>query len=206
MHSDRCSQHSRSAVIRVLNKDTINTAIELAAKTADDPESARDSNTANSRPLIVNFANPEKPCGGWLNGQISQEEALCYRSSLFLSLHRPMYPLRWNEVIYSPYALIIREDMANGHQLYSGSPSQFPSVSCVTVAALRETKLRTFTYRCTTRSREKTVFCDDRDRSYAKAKMRKTPGAAASHNHRLLVLGALGCGVHKNPPEDVANC
>lgn len=36
--------------------------------------------------------------------------------------------------------------------------------------------------------------------------MRLALRMAASHGKRSLVLGAFGCGVYANPPEDVAQC
>ncbi|CAI6093160.1 hypothetical protein V2G26_017864 [Clonostachys chloroleuca] len=192
-----------SAEIQVYNADTLNVAIGLsqaAAKSGYDPEKH------NTRPLIVNFANPNKPGGGWLNGQLAQEEAICYRSSLALSLNDKFYPMRKDEAIYSPYVIIVRDDMESGHEIYK---YRLPPISAVTVAALREPEVTTYELQSTVGKRtihEKDVFTHDQDRDLTKAKMRLTLRMAHNNDHRWLVLGALGCGVHKNPAEDIAHC
>lgn len=205
---NHCPSYSQPATIKVINEDTLNAAIQLSnliQSSGDDPQ------LNNPRPLIISFANDQKPGGGWLNGQIAQEEAICYRSSLARSLHHRHYPLAWDEVIYSPYVLVVREDMAQGHRLYRGSTETLPVVSCLTVAALRKPKVHTFvpngaSYGLRARLPEKQVFESDKDRSITKAKMRLTLRTAAVRGHHSLVLGALGCGIYANPPEDVAHC
>ncbi|CAM1503557.1 Fc.00g011480.m01.CDS01 [Cosmosporella sp. VM-42] len=54
--------------------------------------------------------------------------------------------------------------------------------------------------------REKLVFATGKDRGITKAKMRLGLRMVATHRNQSLVLGALGCGVFGNPPEDVAHC
>jgi len=151
-------------------------------------------------PAIVNFASHRAPGGGWLNGAIAQEEAICYRSSLALSLEGTKnYPLRMNEALYSPYVLVVRHDMAAGHELLPHD--EHAAVSVLSVAAINKPRVRTFE-----QPRRKAVFARDRDRDITKAKMRLALRMAATNGHDSLVLGALGCGVYANPPEDVAHC
>jgi hypothetical protein len=145
---------------------------------------------------------------------MAQEEALCYRSSLALSLNKKHYPLERDQALYSPYVLIMREDIPSGHRLSSLPPRDLPVVSALTIAALRNPPVRVFhNVPCTNqlcRSNsvvyDKRVFAHDRDRDLTKAKMRLGLRMAAKNKHDILVLGALGCGVYGNPPEDVANC
>lgn len=223
--------HDRPAVIRVVNSDTLNAAMMMG----QDMRQTTDSSTHdhNLRPLILNFANAHKPGGGWLNGALAQEEAICYRSSLALSLRRSHYPLDRSEGLYSPYVLIIREDMASGHALYPVPPTDLPVVSALTIAAIHKPPVNTFRLQrdptwagshveppprgdeereAEFRGRRppqwytKSVFARDRDRDLTKAKMRLGLRMAATHDHRCLLLGAFGCGVYANPPEDVAHC
>ncbi|KAH6622563.1 hypothetical protein F5144DRAFT_594897 [Chaetomium tenue] len=71
------------------------------------------------------------------------------------------------------------------------------------IAALRNPRTQTFRLAGGVR---KTVFQSDTDRDLTKRNMRLVLRIAAHHRHRHLVLGALGCGVYANPPEDVAHC
>ncbi|KAK3326777.1 hypothetical protein B0H66DRAFT_551670 [Apodospora peruviana] len=189
-----CLPHG--ARIRVVNDDTLNAAISLAHH-KEDPFLP---------PAIVNFADRERPGGGWLNGAVAQEEALCYRTSLSLSLETSRrtghYPLAVYEaeVLYAPYVVVVRGDLANGHRLLTDN---LPAVSVLTVPAIRRPHLRRVG---TLGHSHKYVFQRDGDRNLTKDKMRLVLRTAATYRHRNLVLGALGCGVYANPPEDVAAC
>ncbi|KAI1109766.1 hypothetical protein F5Y14DRAFT_392199 [Nemania sp. NC0429] len=198
-------QHARPVAIEVTNEDTLNAAIRLMA--SDERYHLHDQ----SRPAVLNFANSRKPGGGWLNGALAQEEAICYRSSLARSLHPRLYPLREDEGLYSPYVLIFREDLQSGHYRIPAEPDQLPVVSVITVAALENPELFNFESRSGTGFagwpwNTQSVFRHDQDRDMTKAKMRLALRMAVKHEHSKLVLGALGCGVFSNPPEDVAHC
>lgn len=74
-------RHDSPATIKVVNQDTLNAAIDMRTL-------IRNSRYYDDIPLILNFANAHSPGGGWLKGAMEQEEAICYRSSLSLSLNR----------------------------------------------------------------------------------------------------------------------
>jgi uncharacterized protein (TIGR02452 family) len=191
---------AQPATIRVINDDTLNVGATCAA--ASDHQEWQRGN--HPYPAVVNFCRHDKPGGGWLNGALAQEESLCYRSSLSLSLHYDRhYPLSTTEAeaVYSPYVVIIREDLASGHGLLE--PRNYFAVSVISVPAIRKPDLRPFRLPNNLR---KVVFRHDSDRNLTKDKMRLVLRMAAFNKHRRLVLGALGCGVYENPPEDVAHC
>lgn len=204
-----CPLHPRPAVIKVINKDSVNAAIALAASAA-----AQDPNVRNPRPAVVNFANHQRPGGGWLNGAVAQEEAICYRTTLGLALHKMFYPFAMEDALYTPDVAVVRNDMASGHALLTpATPAHhLPVVSILSVAAILRPAVHTFDVPTDDGvgggggRREKPVFARDKDRGVTKAKMRLCLRMAAVHGHGLLVLGALGCGVFANPPEDVAHC
>jgi uncharacterized protein (TIGR02452 family) len=210
LHPNMCPHYPQPATIKVVNSDTLNLAIELSDPPYDNlPGTSRGSKP----PLVVNFANRHSPGGGWLNGAMAQEEALCYRSSLAMSLNKRLYPMQRSEAIYSPYVLVMRKDLASGHQVMKDIPARdLPVVSAVTVAALHKPPVKILKakthgeYEYERSNPEKRVFADDRDRDTTKAKMRLCLRMAAVNGHDVLVLGALGCGVYSNPPEDVAHC
>ncbi|KAI1195714.1 hypothetical protein F5X97DRAFT_231060 [Nemania serpens] len=204
--------HSQPARIEVTNEDTLNAAVRLLESDGDEADGP-----GQSPPAVLNFANSRNPGGGWMNGAMAQEEAICYRSSLALSLRHDLYPLRRDEGIYSPYALIMRGDMSSGHHRIDAEPAQLPVVSVLTIPALRNPDVHTFEVRTSyavsedpliirETTRDKHIFRHDRDRDTTKGKMRLALRMAARHGHRKLVLGALGCGVFGNPPEDIAHC
>jgi uncharacterized protein (TIGR02452 family) len=147
---------------------------------------------------VLNLASERHAGGGWQNGALAQEETLCYRSSLYLSLHKSHYPLPSLSAIYSPSVLIIRDAMSRGHSLLTPGeqPADLPVTSVISVAALRHPTL--------TAGGKK--FKNEGQRAETKRKIRLTLRLAAHKGHTKLVLGALGCGVFSNPPTEVAEC
>ncbi|KAJ5215001.1 hypothetical protein N7468_010680 [Penicillium chermesinum] len=147
LHSQDCPRFPSPATIKVINEDTLNVAVRLfASAQTQRPGPSASRPRPSSCPLIVNFASHRKPGGGWLNGALAQEESICYRSSLALSLDRTDYPLGLDEAIYSPYALVMRGDLASGHNLLmspSTPPETLPVISTVSIAALYRPRLRT---------------------------------------------------------------
>lgn len=201
-------RHRQPATIKVLNADTLNAAIQLMS-----------TSSSPNPPAVLSFANHRVPGGAWKAGAMAQEEALCYRTSLALSLDPSHYPLKTDEALFSPYVLIIRGDLASGHELLRvDNPADFPVVAVLTVAAVHKPAVKTFLLAPPDEDdgdvamydeeeeREKEVFADDGERDVTKGKMRLALRMAARNGHDTLVLGALGCGVFGNPAEDVAHC
>lgn len=94
--------------------------------------------------MILNHAAANTLGGGWRNGALAQEESICYRSSLAMSLDGRHYPLA-DGAVYSPYVLVIRGDMASGHRLLDTiQPHNLPVLANATAAALRDPAVRTF--------------------------------------------------------------
>ncbi|RYP42548.1 hypothetical protein DL768_010320 [Monosporascus sp. mg162] len=193
--------HPEPATIKVINDDTLNAAIPLAYCIS--PEEQQEH---NPRPAILNFADSHRPGGGWRNGAMAQEEAICYRSSLNCSItaNPNYYPLH-DGILYSPYVLVAKD--AN-HQRLSGHARTLPTVSVLSVAAIRKPPVKKWEVQGfnPTGVRMKYGFARDKERDRTKLKMRLCLRTAAEHGHTVLVLGALGCGVYENPPEDVAHC
>jgi uncharacterized protein (TIGR02452 family) len=148
--------------------------------------------------VVLNLASERSAGGGWQNGALAQEEALCYRSSLYLSLHKSYYPLPSLSAIYSPSVLIIRDAMSRGHSLLVPveQPDNLPVTSVISVAALRHPAL----------TQNRKGYKNEGQRAETKRKIRLTLRVAAMKGHTKLVMGALGCGVFGNPPKEVADC
>ena len=198
----KCPRYPQPAMIRVVREDTLNAAMALID---EEKRSDPDPRLTRKEPAVMNFANRHAPGGGWINGAMAQEEAICFRSSLYLSLHPEKYPLARGEGIYSPLVLIIRNSVEQGHRLlFPQTPVQeLPRVAAITISALYRPKVRSLQMG----SREpKDIYARNEDRNGTKDKMRLALRMAAFYGHRMLVLGAFGCGVYGNPPEDVAHC
>jgi len=200
--------------IRILDQDTFDVALELqpdttvnaiTQSTTTPPTTATNEDAAGpistpTKPLktvaLLNLASEIHPGGGFKNGALAQEECLCYRSSLSLSLHPTYYPIPTLSALYSPNVLLIRTAMSSGHTLLdSTNPSTtLPVTSVISVAGLRHPD---------TKDGE---FAMEGQRNTTKKKIRISLRVAARQGHTKLVLGALGCGVFANPPGDVARC
>jgi len=167
--------------VRVINCDTIDAALGLHRKSSDKPV------------YVLNMANATCAGGGFQNGAVAQEEALCYRSSLSFTLKLRHYPIPEKGAIYSPRVLVIRDSLSSGHKLLDcRDPSQLPVISVISAAAqiqpaLVSTGNGAFGYRHSS------------DRNLVAAKMRIILRTAIRNKHRKIVLGAFGCGVFQNP-------
>jgi uncharacterized protein (TIGR02452 family) len=151
-----------------------------------------------SKPLVLNFANAHCPGGGFKLGASSQEESLCRRSSLYLSLRSAgaakMYrsnnlhlrPLESNWMVLSPSVCVFRD---SGGRLLR----QPYVVSVISVPAPNLRGLGFFASRHSVRAGLLT-------------KIRIMLAEAHRHQYRELVLGAWGCGAFGNNPEMVAEC
>jgi uncharacterized protein (TIGR02452 family) len=207
--------------IRVYDQDSFDAALELQPGTTvssilptiTNSGAGQDTTIGNSSPppttssisltstpikpvAILNLASERHPGGGWENGTLAQEEALCYRSSLYRSLHRSYYPLPLLAAVYTPTCLLIRSSLTSGHALLTCPPRDLPVTSIITVAALRRPEI----------DDQGRFFAIRWDRETTKTKIRGILRLAVLKGHTKLVLGALGCGAFGNPPEDVAQC
>ncbi|KAL7794351.1 hypothetical protein V8C37DRAFT_66661 [Trichoderma ceciliae] len=193
---------SNKVTIRVVQEDSLNAAIELA----------KTHGSESDRVVVLNNANPTTPGGPWLQGAMAQEEEICYRSSLSLSLHEELYPWSETQGIYSPDVVIIRDDHVSGHNLLVPNiePKDLPIVRVISVAAPTGIKLNVEKLILTDGVQRTTVgravYGRQKDRNMMKMKMRFCLRIAASKGHGLLVLGAFGCGEFGNPKDDVAAC
>ncbi|KAF5623891.1 mitochondrial chaperone BCS1 [Fusarium sp. NRRL 52700] len=189
---------SGKTIIRISNDDSFNAAIHLADL----------KGPPSGRVAVLNMASHVSPGGGWLKGARAQEEALCYRSSLYLSLDKRYYPWRQRMGIYTPDVVIIRSDQETGHRLLMPTiqVQNLPVVSVLSIAALRTPPVRDIVLNTPNGPVASKTYAHRADRDLTKLKMRLCLRMAARRNHGLLVLGALGCGAFRNPPEEVARC
>ncbi|KAL6887267.1 hypothetical protein HDV57DRAFT_525696 [Trichoderma longibrachiatum] len=194
--------HNGKLTIRVIQEDSLNAAIRLANTRS--PKSGR--------VVVLSNANARTPGSPWLQGAMAQEEEICYRTSLSLSLHEDLYPWTGTQGIYTPDVVVIRDDVKSGHNLLhpDTEAAKLPVVSVISIAAptrfKRTMEQITLNNGAQSITVKRAIYKNPQDRDNMKMKMRFCLRIAASKGHGLLVLGALGCGSFGNPRDDVAEC
>jgi len=144
--------------------------------------------------FALNFASAKNPGGGFLNGSQAQEESLARASCLYPCLlkGREMYDynrkntntLYSNYAIYTPDVPVFRND--NDELLDNSYKVSFFTSPAVNRGALNK-KLH---------SKIDEVMLQRTANLLA---------VALSKGYKTMVLGAWGCGVFRNVPEDIAN-
>jgi uncharacterized protein (TIGR02452 family) len=146
--------------------------------------------------MCLNFASAKNPGGGFLNGSQAQEESIARSSGLYESIthHMGFYQtnrgfdtcLYTDAMIYSPDVPVWKDDDGN-------ALDDFYRLSIITSPAVNAGAV--------TRNEPNNVV------HIAPAmlrRMEKVLAVSLLHGHQTLVLGAWGCGVFQNDPEDVA--
>ncbi|HZD01157.1 MAG TPA: TIGR02452 family protein [Actinomycetes bacterium] len=152
--------------------------------------------TTDSEVGALNFASARHPGGGFLSGASAQEESLARASGLYACLqaapdfyryHRANRDLLYSDrVVYSPSVPVFRDD--------AGGLLEKPyRIAILTAAAPNAGALL---------EREPSRLAEVR--AALRSRSAKVLATAHRHGHRVLVLGAWGCGVFGNDPEDMA--
>ncbi|CAG8199674.1 unnamed protein product [Penicillium salamii] len=177
-------------LIQVVEADTFDAAIAMS-------EGKFLEGSQDIMPVcVLNHANASTAGGGWAGGAPAQEEQLFYRSTLCGSLRPRFYPMGKLECLYSPHVIIFRENRASNFKLLKDlekNAEKLPVVSVISMAAAARPKLNA----------DSNGYAKDADRALMYGKMEQILRTAAAHNHRRLILGALGCGAFGHPVEDV---
>lgn len=152
--------------------------------------------SAYKYPLVMNFASARHPGGGFTTGARAQEEALCRSSTLYASLitDKAAEMYLYNEenkisvysdyMLFSPNVLVFRDanlDLLSQPFMTAVATVPAPNRSAWARNESDETIEKVMTHR-----------------------IRVMLRWAIKNGNRSLVLGAWGCGVFRNKPEDVA--
>ncbi|TFY68276.1 hypothetical protein EVG20_g3616 [Dentipellis fragilis] len=172
--------------VEVVGTDTFTTARNLMREYPLDGEVA-----------VLNLASDERRAGGWIGWYTrTQEEALCYSSTLYATLREEYYP--WPNLgpgsvagIFSPDIVIFKDDLCN--DCVDLPVEERRIVSVITVAGPRKPEL--------TKDGELVKASDLED---FRGKIRLVYRMAATYGKHAVVLGALGCGVYACPGKLVA--
>jgi uncharacterized protein (TIGR02452 family) len=127
------------------------------------------------------------PGGGVRSGKKAQEECIFRRTNAFATHPEDWYPLKPEQVIYSPSVHIIKDI---SHDLLP--KAKHCEIGLLTVPAIRKPRLQDGCY-------------NTDDRLLMTAKIESIFNIAIRNGHDSLVLGAFGCGVFRNPPTEVAS-
>lgn len=161
-------------------------------------ELARKITSTKGKIGVLNLASDIEPGGGWRYSlSKTQEEALCYSSTLYETLKREWYP--WPNTgpgscagILSPAVVVFRDTLDNG--LVEFASAQRHVLSVITVAAPCLPPL----------TDDKKQFAKTTDLEDLREKILLTLRVAAHNGVTNLVLGAMGCGAYRCPPGIVA--
>jgi uncharacterized protein (TIGR02452 family) len=175
-----------ATLFEAVNETTLGAARRLVA---EDP---------SLRVLALNFASAKNPGGGFLKGSQAQEESLARASGLYACIAplQGMYEanrhfsscLYTDHLIYSPDVPVFRDDDdLLLEQPYLLSFITAPAVNAGVVRRQEPHNAR-------------------RIRPVMLARTEMVLAVAERHGHDALVLGAWGCGVFRNDPEEVADC
>ena len=170
-------------VIEVVNNDCLYVAEELV-------------NNQSLYPAVLNMASFKRPGGGVTKGSAAQEENLCRRTNLYLSIERFAdpnrkihYPLDINYgAIYSPVVTIFRLSEDNNYQ-FMVEPVTIDVISC---AAIKNPNL------------DSNGQLDEKTKDILRNKIRTIFNLALYWKNDSLVLGAFGCGAYGTPPDQMA--
>ena len=167
------------------------TVIEVTEETS--LSAARRHVEAGLRTVVLNFASPTVPGGGFLAGERAQEEYHCRSSALFAcQAGGPMYAfherqanaLRSDAMIYSPDVPVFRGD---DHGLLE-EPFNVAFLSAAACEA-----------------RDVAPLDQPKIAGAMGARIVKVLAAAQANGHDALVLGAWGCGNFANDPALIAD-
>lgn len=146
----------------------------------------------------LNFASARSPGGGYLRGGSAQEESLCRATTLYAAIaaqagfyqENKAWPnaIYSDAIIYSPDVLVIRDR----HELLR--PDPFP-VGIVTAPAPNKKAL--------IEAGLAARLGQEVDQALSR-RVDRILRIALAQGHRAIVLGAWGCGVFGNDPDQVA--
>lgn len=144
---------------------------------------------------VLNFASAKNPGGGFLNGAKAQEESLAVSSGLYETLKEHSEYYKTNRVcgtmsythyaIYSPEVVFFRNE--NGNLLpepCTASVLTLPAVNYGQVLLKKEDPVQA--------------------KAIMKERMAICLALFAKENCKNLILGAYGCGVFRNDPDEIS--
>lgn len=182
----RPKPRTKSTHVTVVSENSIDAAQNLGERTTGSKLKACD------KVIVLNLACSDSPGGDWKRGGLGQEEDLFLRTTLMLSLDEsygvsPLsYPLPRDWVVLSRQVLVCFDSDFKRLQ-----PEEEYFIDVMSMTAVKRPKLKDGKY------------TDSKEKALMKAKIEAIFHLAAGMGKTKLVLGALGCDEHCNPPDQV---
>lgn len=175
----------------------IKTSFEVTNETTLHAASRLVNQAGIEKVLCLNFASGKNPGGGFLRGTQAQEESLARATGLYACIAQMMDMYNTNrnlgsalytdDMIYSPQVPVIRDD--DDKLLDKPFLVSILTAPAVNAGAVKQ------------KGNQEEIA---RIESTMLARTEKLLSIAAIQGYKVLVLGAWGCGVFKNNPENVA--
>jgi uncharacterized protein (TIGR02452 family) len=146
--------------------------------------------------MCLNFASAKNPGGGFLGGAVAQEECIARASGLYPCLlqageyyayHRKLNTCLYSDhMIYSPQVPILKTEFGN----------LLDEVVCTTIITSPAANAGAV--------KKNEAGNADKIIPVMRKRIGKLLALCLHHQHTTLVLGAWGCGVFRNDPEEIA--
>jgi len=146
--------------------------------------------------LCLNFASAKNPGGGFLGGALAQEECIARATGLYPCLlqameyyeyHRKLGTCLYSDhMIYSPRVPILKDEGGN----------VLDKIVCTTIVTSPAVNVGVI--------RRQEAGKEDLIIPVMKVRIEKLLALCLHYQHTTLVLGAWGCGVFQNDPEEIA--
>lgn len=163
---------------RVVDRDCIELAFEIRC----------------ARPVVLNLSDDFAAGGAIMMGSGAQEESLWRRTALCHTQKQWLYPLcvpgKPADLLYSPEVPVLRDTEAKG---YAWFPAPYRRLDFIAIPALKYPKP------------QKDGGLSVADQHTLEERLRLVLRVAAHKGNDVVILGAMGCGAWRSPPQAVAD-
>ena len=149
-------------------------------------------NGGKEKTAVLNFASYRHPGGGFLNGSMAQEEAICHASFLYNILREFTDYYEWNEAHYN-MGLYMNRALYSPDVFFFGDNENRVTADVITCAAPNRSMLL-----------KDGRFSEEENEAALRDRIRFIRDICDSESVDVLISGAFGCGVFAQKPEEVA--
>ena len=172
---------------------------EVSVEDADSIDCALRYLHEGHNPVVLNLADDCFPGGCVDLGSGAQEESLFRRTNLCRTLDLSFYPIRDDELVYSPGVTVFKSSEAKDWvPLDAPSDVKLAFITCPGI------KNPVLDHPSINDDDPQAARLKPRDEARLRAKIRNVLRAARAKGHDVPVLGAMGCGAWRCPARHVA--